>query len=253
MHILFVDESGTPPKPTAPNPKPYFIIAGVAMPTNSWPSLSAALVSLKAEAKFRVRGEIKWRFFGEQNPEAVNSVSHLSKEDRNEFRRRFFHLLIDRPEIKVMACVASVKAAYATSYVNTEDDLYEYTYKPVSERFQYQLQELPALDQRQLGLIVCDHRGRKQDERLRNHHHKLMNSSAENFSIYANFIETIPLTPSHQSVGIQFADMVAGAVGRYFNSKDQTFAKMILPCFRKGPSKKINGYGLVKFPKGTWI
>jgi hypothetical protein len=52
------------------------------------------------------------------------------------------------------------------------------------------------------------------------------------------------------SVGIQFADMVAGAVFRAFRASDDRFAKQIKPSFRTSPVGKIDGYGLVKFPKG---
>lgn len=252
MHLFFIDESGTPPKPTAPNPRPYFVIAGVAIPGDSWHSLSEDLRNLKNDTRFQISGEIKWRFFGEQNPEKHNSLSHLSQETRNEFRSEFFSLIVRRPEIKIIACVTSVAAAYETSYVNSDDDIYEYTYKPISERFQYYLQEVSTKDDKSLGLMICDHRGRNQDERLRAHHLRLLHSSAPHFSAYQNFVETLFLTPSHQSVGIQFADMITGAIGRYFNSKDNFWAKKIAPSFRRSPWGKIQGYGLVKFPKNGW-
>lgn len=229
------------------------MIAGVAVPETSWRGLAQGLNALKSDKRFNIGGEIKWRFFGEQNGDVQNPISHLSKDAKHAFRTEFFGLLTARPEIKIIACVTSVVAAYRTTYVNSDEDLYEYTYKPVSERFQYYLQECGSEENPALGIMICDHRGRKQDERLRNHHEKLVTKSMDHFSAYENFVETLFLAPSHQSVGIQFADMVAGAVGRYFNSKDQTYAKLIVPCFRTGPGKKIQGFGLVKFPKASWV
>jgi hypothetical protein len=51
------------------------------------------------------------------------------------------------------------------------------------------------------------------------------------------------------SFGIQLADMVAGAVYRSLK-KDMRFFKMIEGSFRTSPTGRLDGYGLVKFPKG---
>jgi hypothetical protein len=155
--------------------------------------------------------------------------------------------------VKIVACVASVEAAYATDYVTDEDDLYRYTYKPVSERFQYFLQDMShAHGDQQLGIIVADQRGRTQDDLLRSEHHWLVDEQGIFTSKYRNYVETIFLTPSHLSVGIQLADMVAGAIGRSFNSGDQACFELIKPSIRARPNGKIEGYGLVKFPTKGW-
>lgn len=58
-----------------------------------------------------------------------------------------------------------------------------------------------------------------------------------------------PHALSHLSVGIQFADMVAGAVFRAFKAQDARFADQIKESFRTSPSGVIEGFGLVKLPK----
>mgnify|MGYP000968965173 FL=1 len=63
-------------------------------------------------------------------------------------------------------------------------------------------------------------------------------------------IEGLFIAPSHLSVGIQFADMVAGAVFRAYKTDDKRFANQIRESFRASSGGKIEGYGLVKFPKG---
>ena len=50
------------------------------------------------------------------------------------------------------------------------------------------------------------------------------------------------------SVGIQFADMTAGAVLRKMKGDERFFAE-IKDTFRKSERGEIEGYGLVKFPK----
>lgn len=163
-----------------------------------------------------------------------------------------FAILTSRKSVKIVACVASIAACYAKSYIKNQEDLYNYTYKCVSERFQYFLQDLSRVaGSTHHGLIVADHRGRKQDDDFRIHHHKLVEVTSPYTSNYANFVETIFLTPSHRSVGIQFADMVAGAIGRHFNSNDSLYFNSIRGSFRAKSDGTIEGYGLVKLPS-TW-
>lgn len=251
MHLLFVDESGSPPKPTARSPKPYFVIAGVSMPDAQWPGISKELGELKA--RFSVRGEIKWRYFGTENNDERNSLRRLSKQERDDFRHQMIQILTQRKSTRIIACVASVSAAYATGYVKDPSHLYEYTYKPVTERFQYMLQDLSRISgERHLGIVISDQRGPELDERLKKHHNKLLFSTSRNTTKYQDFVEGLFLTESHTSVGIQFADLVAGAIGRKFNSGDDRWFDEIEPAFRRSPDGKIDGYGLVRFPTAGW-
>ena len=165
MHLCFIDESGHPPKRHATNLRPYFVIAAVIMHEAQWHGIADELARLKRHKAFRIAGEIKWRFFGEQNNDRNNSVAHLSNLERNTFRQLFFEILIKRKSVKIVACVTSVAAAYAHSYCVEPEDLYEYTYKVVSERFQYFLQDVSrTVGDKQLGIIVADHRGKGQDD-----------------------------------------------------------------------------------------
>lgn len=165
-----------------------------------------------------------------------------------------YSILTGRKAVKVISAVTSVGSAYAQPYVTTQEDLYHYTYKVVSERFQYFLQDVErTVGDKQHGIMVADHRGKAEDDGLRSRHHRLIDQQAPVFSNYQNYIETLFLTPSHHSVGIQFADMIAGAIGRKFNSNDTAFYDMIAPSFRKSPQNKIDGWGLCKFPTQGWV
>jgi hypothetical protein len=254
MYLCFIDESGTPPNPGQVGRPPYFVIGGVIIHEDQWHGISDELRALKARDEFKVRGEIKWRYFGPENNDAKSPVKHLDQGARDAFRKAFFGIIAKRRAVKIIACVASVEAAYATDYVNTQEDLYQYTYKPISERFQYFLQDMERnVGSAQLGIMVADHRGKTQDDALRYQHHKFIEADAPVFSTYSNYIETIFLTPSHNSVGIQLADMVAGAVGRKFNSDDAHYYDQIEPSFRRSPAGKVEGFGLVKFPTQGWV
>ncbi len=146
-----------------------------------------------------------------------------------------------------------IPSAYKLGYVNTADDVYWYSYKQLTERFQYYLQDLErTVGQRVHGIIVCDHRAPKDDQRLRELHHQLIDSGKATVSRYQNLIEGLFIAPSHLSVGVQFADMVAGAVFRRFKGQDDRFFSQIENSFRRSPGGNLEGYGLVRFPKTGW-
>lgn len=249
MHLCFVDESGTPPKPGAKSPRPYFVLAGVIINEAQWHEIAKELDTLRKRQKFRVLGEIKWRYFGKENDDPDNSVAHLSPEDREEFRSQLYRILTKRRGVKIVGCVTNIREAYRQKYVQDEEDLYFYTYKPLSERFLYHLQDMTReVGARQCGIVVADHRGRKQDQMLRSSHDRIIQDKSPFASNYGCFVESLFLTPSHVSVGIQFADMVAGALGRGFNTGDWTHFQSVRSAIRTSPKGEIAGYGIAKFP-----
>lgn len=250
MHLCFIDESGHPPKPNKVGKRKHFVIAGVIMNEEQWPGIASELLKLKQRDEFQVRGEIKWRYFGPANSDTDNSVAHLDQEQRDKFRDELFTIITKRKSVKIVACVCHCEAAYKKPFVHGPEDIYQYTYKAVSERFQYYLQDLSReVGAKQQGIMIADHRGTKQDVELRKHHHELVDQDDLFVSEYKNYVETIFLTPSHHSVGIQLADMVAGAVARAFNTDEKRYANALLGSFRKNAQGNINGFGLVKFPR----
>lgn len=249
MHILFVDESGTPPKPGTSSPK-YFVVGGVIIPAGAWHRLRDAVLGLKLRHK--IRGEIKWRYFAPKNEDIQNPMRGLSQDKRNQIRTDMLRIMTSEASVKAIACVCSAAAAYEIPSNETQDDIYHGTYKPLTERFQYYLQDLSRrTGDKQYGIIVADHRGRQDDHRLRSHHQKLLYANAEYISKYGNLIEGL-LQPSNLSVGIQLADLVAGSVWRKFEQGDSTWYDLLVPCIRTSATGAVEGHGIVKYPKRNW-
>lgn len=251
MQILFIDESGTPP--AAPKGgQHYFVLGGVIIPEGVWHHVASTLGDIRK--RFDIKGEIKWRFFAPGNKDSVNSLAHLNTADRNKVRSKIFNILTARKSIKIIAVVTSVEAAYDLPAVNTADELYQFSYKPMTERFQYFLQDMERdTGQSVNGIIVCDHRGPKDDKRLQALHQRLLHKDGVYSSSYKNLIEGLFIAPSHWSVGIQLADLVAGAIYRKFERDDDRFFDQIKDTFRTGPGGVLDGYGLVRVPKAGWI
>jgi hypothetical protein len=250
MYLLFVDESGTPPKPGALD-LAYFVIAGLVVPEDRWIGLSDKLSGLKRANGYH--GEVKWRYFAPNNSDADNPMADWPQTKRNAFRERVFAIITEIKSCKIIACISEAPTAYSLGPVNSQADLYFKTYKPLTERFQYLLQDITRTSGRDsFGLIVADHRGRGDDDRMRQQHERLVREAGANTSNYANFIEGLFFSPSHMSIGIQLVDMVAGAIWRAQSHNDRTWYDKLRPSFRSSPTGKIDGFGIARFPKGGW-
>lgn len=253
MQMLFIDESGTSPPQNKTDEEPWFVLGGVVIPEESWHKIKNDLELVKK--KYAIVGEIKWRFFSPPKESAkTHSMSHLSAVEKEVLRSDLYSVLKKYKSIKLLGVVTDTKAAYQLPYINNSDDLYWYSYKQITERFQYYLQDISRISGQNInGIIICDHRAPKDDKRLQELHSKLLNGHKNSYSNYQNLIEGLFIAPSHLSVGVQFADMVAGAILRKFKANDDRFFKQIEDIFRKSNQGKIDGYGLVKFPKNDAV
>jgi hypothetical protein len=250
MYLLFVDESGTPPKPEL-DALNYFVIAGLVIPEDRWSGMHEKLSGLKRASKYR--GEIKWRFFAPNNNDPENPMLGWDQGKRNEFRERVFSIITETKSCKIIAGISEAPTAYALGHVKFPSDLYFRTYKVVTERFQYLLQDITKTSGRDsYGLIVADHRGRGDDDRMRQQHERLVRETGRYTSNYANFIEGLFFSPSHMSVGIQLVDMVAGAIWRAQTHRDLIWLEKLRPSFRSAPTGQIDGWGICRFPKAGW-
>lgn len=250
MHILFLDESGTPPKPGKERPS-KFVVAGIIIPESIWHSIRDGLHGLKV--RHGVRGEIKWRYFAPSNDDKQNPMRALSHDSRNAVRTDIYKLIASNRSVKTLAVVVSSKAAYAMHSVNCQNDIYALAYKAVTERFQYYLQDVGKQTARkEFGLIVSDHRSSSDDNALRGQHQKLVYSTGKNISNYKNIVESLFLCPSHLSIGVQLADLVAGAVWRKYERDDDVWFNHVAPTLRTNSDGKVDGFGLVKMPTKGW-
>ena len=246
MHLCFIDESGTPAKLGKPEPS-TFVIGAVIIPETTWHLVQEKLFGLKTASGFH--GEVKWRFFAPNNNDEENPMRDWKQDKRNDFRTSVFKIITDQRSIRLLACVCHCTTAYELASINTQDDIYFRTYKPVTERFQYFLQDISkASGTNHSGIIVADHRGSKDDAKMRQQHERLVRESGKFTSTYTNFVEGLFFAPSHMSVGIQLADMVAGATWRAYERQDTRYFDCIKGSFRAKPNGDIDGYGLIKFP-----
>jgi hypothetical protein len=163
------------------------------------------------KVRHNLRGELKWRYFAPGNNDAENPMRAMVHADRDAIRVECLAIVTAVKSLRVIAAVTSISAAFAMPSITTADDLYRLTYKTVTERFQYYLQDLKKqTGSEQFGMLVSDHRSPDNDRALRAHHQRLILAPGLYSSKYPNFIETVFFAPSHMSTGIQLADKDVG-------------------------------------------
>ena len=208
------------------------------MPERVWHRLRDALLGMKIRRK--IRGELKWRFFAPNNDDSRNPMKDMSQDERDTIRAEIYSIMTKEKAVKTLAAVCSIQAAYRMPSVTDQQGIYNLSYKTITERFQYYLQDQSrASGSATLGLIICDHRGKGDDKRLQAHHQMLVHSTAAFTSRYENLVESVLLQPSNLSIGIQFADLVAGAVWRKCERGDDRWYAMIRESLRRGPAGKL--------------
>lgn len=244
MHFCFVDESGTPP--SQPNPeRPYFTLGAVIIEDVAWRGIANSVHGFCTSNG--LQGELKWRYFSPHNSSADNPMLGKSAEQRKSLSLSFARL-IARQDLTIVACVTDIGAAYQYASVSNQQELYHFAYKPLSERFQYFLQ-----DHKSVGIVIADHRGRDSDRLFRAHHGALTQSAGRAISRYGRFIEGLFLQDSCHSIGIQLADFVAGTIHRAYSTKDGELAALLKKKFRCDQNGSIQGHGLIHHPRDRFV
>ena len=240
MHLCFIDESGTPP--SKPNPtQPYFTLGAVVIRDVDWKDVAKVVRGYCT--RNQLKGELKWRYFSPHNASADNPMLERRPEERKALSIEMAKLIAKCP-LTVIACVTDIAAAFEYTSVSSQRELYHFAYKPLTERFQYFLQ-----DNKSVGIVIADHRGRDDDRLLRAHHDTLIAKPGNTVSGYGRLIEGLFLQDSCHSIGIQIADFVAGAIHRAYSTKDGELAKIIKPKIRAKSDGTVQGHGIVHHPR----
>lgn len=240
LHFCFVDESGTPPG--RPNPKkPYFTMGAAIVDCAKWGDLSNRIKGFKT--RHGLRGELKWRYLSPHNDQEQNPFLRFDATQRRALGMELASIIAGS-DLTIIACVVDVEAAFRYNAVTDQQTLYHFTYKPITERFQYFLQ---GVDDH--GIIVADHRGGDSDKLLRAHHAALTTSHKSTRSGYSRLVEGLFLQDSDHSVGIQVADFVAGAIHRAYSTRDSGHAAALKARIRKNHQGNVLGHGIVQHPK----
>lgn len=221
--------------------RPYFTLGAVIINETDWRGIANDVQGFCTANG--LRGELKWRYFSPHNSSAENPMLGKSSEQRKKLSLDFARLIAKSP-LTIIACVTDIGAAFEYASVKDQQELYHFAYKPLSERFQYFLQ-----DHKSLGVIIADHRGRDSDRLFRAHHSALTAGRGKTISGYDRFIEGLFLQDSCHSIGIQLADFAAGAIHRAYSAGDGVLAGILKARIRSKSDGTIQGHGIIHHPK----
>ncbi len=248
MHIFSIDDSGTIPPPNKIT-QGHFILGGLSIPEEQWHNLERDFSQICKQ--FSINGEVKWRFFGQKigREDKTNTLTHLSLLEKDQLRSKLLTSTTKYPSVKIIIGVVHLPTIYSMPTMRHPKDVYHHVYGLLTDRFSHHLQDLTQKTGSKIhGIMISDHRNPAQDQELRNSHIDLMNDHGTRKPKYENLIENLFLSPSHHSIGVQFADFIAGAAFRYIEHGDERWYNLIEPNILRDASGEINGHGLVKIP-----
>ncbi len=223
-----MDESGTPPRREKVEDQ-YLVIAGPVIRLSQWKGIKRDFEATKT--RHGVTGEIKWKDFGTHRASHRNALNGLTHGEKDALRTELLQLVASCP---LIACVVDVRASYDIQNVETPEDVYRLAYRGAVHLFHEHLSiEATRKDRARKGVIISDHRMRKDDDLLHRHHEDLL-SGASGF-LYPHFVETLMFSRSHFSLGLQLADLVAGSIYRAYQNNDTRFAEALSSGFCTRP------------------
>lgn len=243
MKIFFIDESGDPGNPNVrDSATKLFIIGGIILTENAWQSLRKDTLQLRRKYKIKLDRELKWAHL--RSPKKSISLEHLDFEKRKEFAKEFLVLIKGLRGAKILTVIVDKERLYRRrgSGFSTKD-LYTQAYSVLLERFEYYLEE-----KGDLGLVIHDFTSNfDETEKMRDVGRRIIKDGTY-WSKMANLFETFLFVPSDQSVGVQAADFVVGAVWRWQTAGDEQYKEIIGSKFLRNQRGSVKGAGLKFFP-----
>jgi hypothetical protein len=226
MYILFLDESGTPSDRT-------FAVGGIAVAADEWGQLRAAWSSALVEHHWPTDREAKWHGI------RTGNVPPALADD-------LFAALSEAPVtcfVVVLRPLAGRKQR--DDLFATDEDTYATALTFLAERFQRFL-----ADRDSHGIMVIDSRRPEVDDRMRRFFERLQREGTP-YQQLDRIVDALFLGPSHYSIGLQAADLVAAstlaAQGEQGDAK--RWHKHLLARFARHPATGVvDGVGLKIYP-----
>ncbi len=226
--MLFLDESGQIDKGG------LFALGGITVRDTDWPALRQVWQETLSEADWPLDREIKWHGIrkGEVPPTLADAI---------------FKALTAAPITAYVTLLdLELGPKLEPDYFGSPEDIYATALMFLAERFHHLLD---AEDD--LGLIVVDSRFREDDQRLRRFFADLTKDGTPYMQL-PRVIEGLFLGPSHNSIGLQCADLIVAMTANAERGPGQGrgYMRKLLPRFAVHPATgELDGVGLKRFPE----
>ena len=240
MRIYYFNDSGDRSgDPT----KPFFALGGFGIDATQVPELGRRIRSVAerygmplghpVELKFNQVGRSK-----DNKPSKPHWMIRAGLTNPNERRALVYSALREAaqvPSVEFLSVIVDQRQ------LREEDHPLKEALTPLLERIQMNAQKHSTQ-----ALVLMDEE-QADDKALR----EVMRNGSE-FLKYDRILDTIAFIPSEESIGIQVADLAAGAISRYFNSDDPGYVRTFLRSAICSPAGYHNGYGVKVYPRGRF-
>jgi hypothetical protein len=247
--IGFLDESGDPEIPHLRAPGAtdnVFCVGHCFMGIHYWQELRDIYKAVRRSFDIDPERELKWKNL----IRCSGPARHMNPDAVYVFIESLVDQL-DATKFKGVAVSLFKDEIYASKgYVREAQDIYNIGVFFALQRLQNELDERHGKGTNVPTLIVADTREKGgQDNRLRKFVHQAASGSGGGLwvSFDKSLVEGVLFQVSHYSVGVQIADLIAGATFQKDARGDDTFFRLWAPVLRKSPTGDVDGYGYVQW------
>jgi len=233
---------------------PYFIRATYIIRGMEWKLLSQRYADLKSARGLPLDKEIKWSYvwslrnYQKNNrPIPENKDFYFLKDfdyrELIDFVKEALGLLNDLDYKKVIITVTYNHYCPSINEVN----LYKMHLQEHMQRIEMELQG----SDENLAVLFLDPISKKKNELLRNAYHLLYNKG-DFIENYRHIKDSLNFENSHQSVGVQLADYIAGCFSGFlkgYTRSVEMFCEEVAPHLRTSQGDDPFGYGIREVPR----
>lgn len=233
MYLLYVDESGDPGNPAAGGSS-YLVLGAAALFEGKWLYLERDL-RLLIDRYFPAPPkptEIHLTDLRKGSREFRTLTRVRREELLNEFCQIALNLL--PTELTMFTVIADKAHWFGANPGRTGDDLYTEMFEDLSSRFDLYLRRRYAESAPSKGVIIADEHKPALSHALKTNH-RLFQRRGTRWASLHNLVETVFFLSSHESPGLQLADLASYAVWRLVTANDPGIALNIGPIFDREP------------------
>lgn len=236
MYLLYVDESGDP----GPNGSRFLILGAVALFEGKWLHIERDL-RLLIDRYFPTSPKPTEIHLAELR-KGKGIFRRLSPSDRSRLIADFCTIATGllATEMTMFAIIADKPWWFANNPGKTGDDLYAELFEDLSSRFDLYLRRRYAEGAPSKGIIIADEHKQSLSQSLKKNH-QVFQRQGHRWNVLYNLIETVFFLNSHDSPGLQSADLAAYAAWRLVNANDPPIATAVAQLFDREPlTSRIN-------------
>jgi hypothetical protein len=231
VYLCYIDESGDP----GPGGSAYLLLGAAALFEGKWRSLDHDL------------DELIRKYFPNTSlrPTEIHLASlrsgkkeyrSLTRQQRSELLSDYIDILTQLlpTEIRLFSVIAEKAWWFSKNPGKTGDDLYMELFEDLSSRFDLFLRRRYAENAPSKGMIIADPHKQALTSAIKKNHRAFQRRGTRWGQLH-NLIETVFFLPSHESPGLQLADLCSYAVWRLVAANDPSIASKISDLFDREP------------------